>query len=415
MKDVHGNPLTVYEHSLVDIWNSADMRTIRRAMVSGAKVEGCRKCWEVEERGGSSKRMEANDIFLMEGKSIRQLKSATERDSFHSHSLPRDYQLDLGNVCNLKCRTCFSQYSSRIAADPVHRFWEKVGFHGGKCSGGDGTASPKPSDIEDCLVRSRFPSKLPWYEDHDFLIGELLEHPEYITGLQIIGGEPMVARQLAPVIYHIASKGMPDRVALNLTTNGTIFDPSLFSKIAEFWKISFSISIDGIGEYFEYIRYPGKWADILKHLDKYAEMKNVRRYVLPTFHIYNALNITDVFRFCDDRKLRLIFNTLGSPRFLAASVLPPKARRVAIDRLRVYAGSTRVHAHRQMAETLARELEEKGDSIDLDLIRKFMLFTNDLDSSRQKRFKDLYGETISLMAEDGIEWTDETLHAQAKG
>lgn len=95
-------------------------------------------------------------------------------------------------------------------------------------------------------------------------------------------------------------------------------------------------------------------------------------------------------------------------------MLPPTARRAAIDRLRTYAGDTRVHTHRQLAETLARELEEKGDSIDRDLIRKFMLFTNDLDSSRQKRFKDIYGEVISLMAEDGIEWTEETLHAHAK-
>lgn len=415
LKDIDGNPLTVYEHSPSDIWNSADMRATRRAMVSGAKVEGCRKCWEVEERGGSSRRMEANNAFLMEGKSIRQLKSDAETNLFHCHSAPCDYQLDLGNVCNLKCRTCFSQYSSRIAADSVHRRWEGFSFSDGKWSGINIAAGHKHFDVEDSPACSRFPSKLPWYEDHDFLIGELLDHPEHITGLQIIGGEPLVARQLAPVIHHLASKGVPERVTLNLTTNGTIFDPSLFNIMAGFREFSISVSIDGIGEPFEYIRYPGKWADILKHLDRYAEMSNVKLYVLPTFHIYNALHITDVFRFCDDRKLPLIFNTLGSPRFLAASVLPPKARRAAIDRLRQYAGATRVHAHRQLAETLARELEEKGESIDKELIRQFMLFTNDLDSLRQKRFKDLYGETISLMAEDGIEWTDETLHAQGKG
>lgn len=314
LKDTHGNPLTVYEHSLDDIWNSADMRAIRRAMVSGIRVEGCRKCWEIEERGGSSKRMEANDIFLMEGKSIHQLKLAAEKDSFYSPSSPCDYQLDLGNVCNLKCRTCFSQYSSRIAADPIHRRWEGSSFSGGKWAGVNTTTGHKHSDIENYSASDRFPSKLPWYENHDFLIGELLKHPEHISSLQIIGGEPLVARQLAPIIRHLATNGTPERVAINLTTNGTIFDPSLFNIMAGFRNVSLSVSIDGVGEYFEYIRYPGKWPDILEHLVRYAEAGSFKLYVLPTFHIYNALHITDVFRFCDHRKLPLIFNTLWTPR-----------------------------------------------------------------------------------------------------
>ena len=96
-------------------------------------------------------------------------------------------------------------------------------------------------------------------------------------------------------------------------------------------------------------------------------------------------------------------------------MLPPKARLAAVERLKKYAQSSRVHAHSLLAETLASELEEKGNSIDQDLIRQFMLFTNDLDSTRKVRFKDIYGEVLSLMAEDGIEWTDETLHARIGG
>lgn len=359
--------------------------------------------------------MEANDIFLMEGKSIRQLKSAAELESFHCHQPPRDYQLDLGNICNLKCRTCFSQYSSRIAADPVHRRWEGVSFHAKKWAGDDeGTSGHKSSEDADHPVRRRFPSKLPWYENHDLLTGELLASPQHITGLQIIGGEPLVARQIAATFQHIANNGLSGRVSLNLTTNGTIFDQSLFNTLAEFGNVSFSVSIDGIGEHFEYIRYPGKWAEFLGHIDKYAKMKNVKLYVLPTFHIYNALHITDVFRFCNEPKFRLIFNTLWTPHFQAASVPPPKTRRAAMDRFMTYARTTRVNAHRQLAETLARELEEKGGSIDKDLLRQFMLFTNDLDSTRPTRFKVIHGETIALMAEDGIEWTDETPHGEMR-
>lgn len=414
LRDGHGEPLTVYQQTLDEIWNSDDMQSIRRAMVAGDRVEGCRKCWQVEDRAGISKRMEANDVFLMGGRSITHLSSDAHRQGYRCQSLPSDYQLDLGNTCNLKCRTCLGQYSSRIAADPIHQLWERAESHNIEEANIQSKSSMQIRG-KDYAEHSRFPSKLPWYEEHDFLIGELLAHPREITVLQIIGGEPLVVRQLGPIIEHMAKEGVPEQVTLSLTTNGTIFDSALFDTLKRFRKVVVSVSIDGLGDHFEYIRYPGKWGVVLDNLDSYERLGNVKLYVLPTFHIYNALNITDLFRFCDDRRLRMIFNTLWTPRHLAASVLPPKARQVAIARLRGYAQSTRVRFHSQLAKTLARELEEKGNTIDKDLIRKFMLFTNDLDSTRQERFKDIYGEMISLMVEDGIAWTSETLHAEMEG
>jgi len=83
------------------------------------------------------------------------------------HKPPSDYQLDMGNTCNLKCRTCTSQFSSRIAADTVHQRWEKATF-----------THSTPMKNVNTDNQSRLNSKPPWYEDERFLFEEFLSRPE---------------------------------------------------------------------------------------------------------------------------------------------------------------------------------------------------------------------------------------------
>ena len=47
----HDAPMSVYKQSLDEIWNSDDMRSIRRAMVRGETVSGCAECYQEEESG----------------------------------------------------------------------------------------------------------------------------------------------------------------------------------------------------------------------------------------------------------------------------------------------------------------------------------------------------------------------------
>jgi MoaA/NifB/PqqE/SkfB family radical SAM enzyme len=37
-------------------------------------------------------------------------------------------QLNMGNLCNLACRMCSSQYSSKIENDPVHNKWMPAAY-----------------------------------------------------------------------------------------------------------------------------------------------------------------------------------------------------------------------------------------------------------------------------------------------
>ena len=416
IKDGQGKAMTVYEHSIEEIWNSADMRAMRSKMVAGERVAGCKQCWVVEDRGGISRRLQSNGMFFRAGGEIAQLKADAKKADYFCHTLPHDYQMDMGTACNLKCRTCDSGSSSKIASDPVHRSWELLRQtiklkERAQITAELPSVEANASDAQSITAVGERPTA-PWFEDAKFLTGALFENVKEVTGVHVIGGEPLVIRHLPTIVQHIATNGHPERVTLGLTTNGTLFDETLLEPMTRFGNLSISVSIDGLGDYFDYIRYPGKWAKIVENLDRYASMPNVALSILPTFHIYNALHFTDLLRFCDARGVRVIFNPLVSPAYLAASVLPPAVRRVAIERLRKYAASVD-QQRRIFAESLAQELAEKGDGIDRELLRYFMLFTNDLDSTRTLKFKDVCAETVALMAQDGIEWIDETLYAES--
>jgi hypothetical protein len=62
---------------------------------------------------------------------------------------------------------------------------------------------------------------------------------------------------------------------------------------------------------------------------------------------------------------------------------------------------------------LAEYVKPRNEELDPQLIREFMLFTNDLDHARGQSFAEAHGELKELLRDAGFDWTHETLHANA--
>jgi MoaA/NifB/PqqE/SkfB family radical SAM enzyme len=406
LRDVNDTPLNVHQHSLKAIWNSADMRLVRSAMLAGVRVTGCSTCWQVEDRGGLSRRQEMNAAVSADR--IRDIRNQAASTFYACNDLPEDYQLTMGNACNLKCRSCSPRSSSKIASDPIGQAWEKR----------IDASRSNPVDNE-VVIKVEEPANAPrrrslqraWYDDKDFLFGELLANPGQLRNLHVIGGEPLAVKMFQPMLEYLREHGSPGNTTIGITTNGTLLNEKLIEAMQPFRQISVSLSFDGLGPRFEYLRYPGKWVDFLHNLEQYKRMK-VELSAIPTFQIYNALDFADLLWFCEEHQLRPILNPLRTPSFLAASTLPPTARQVARERLQAYCEKTHHPHNRRIAESLISELGIPGDTFDSRLFREFMLYTNDLDASRKNNsFPDLYKELLDLIAQDGVHWTNETQFA----
>ena len=144
-----GQSYSVYDHTVPDLWNSKSMREIRRAFIAGENVPGCDYCFAQERKGLHSMRLHATEAwsggFLNpERETIAQVKEVALANDFRIANGPEYLDLDVGNLCNLKCRMCNSFYSSMIANDPVHSKWSFVPPIEARWRGKDLVIAPQP-------------------------------------------------------------------------------------------------------------------------------------------------------------------------------------------------------------------------------------------------------------------------------
>jgi hypothetical protein len=297
---------------------------------------------------------------------------------------------------------CYPLYSSGIQHDPVHSKWYDT----------PNTDSRQENLKANVFSLSRLSEKKHWFKEKNLIYEELLNQPKSIRMVTFKGGEPFLSKEAVGILDYLSVEGDPCKTQVTIVTNGTIAGSNLLNIISRFDDVKIAVSLDGIGSHFEYIRYPAEWKTVERNLQKFSNLCNVLLATSITFQAYNALQIVELFRFCDRFGYHINVNALDSPSFLAASVIPPKARKVAVDRIREYVASECKEESRATISTLATDLEAVGDEINMENLNKFMLFTNDLDQSRNQRFREVHTELLSYIEQAGIPWRDETRFAR---
>ncbi len=118
--------MSLYEFKFQDIWNSAYMQRLRSDLRGGVMRPECITCYENEANMGRSGRTNANSVWIPSLSELGMDASRLEELPLRVESHPIYYHIDTGYSCNLACRMCSSDYSSRIAGDPVHSKWSPL-------------------------------------------------------------------------------------------------------------------------------------------------------------------------------------------------------------------------------------------------------------------------------------------------
>lgn len=401
-----GAPMSLRRSSVDEIWNSADLRGIRRDMARGRQITACSQCYEEERTGGVSMRVRDTAEWMkggftnLEQRSLRSLLAESRASDFRVEQPPRSFYLNLGNLCNLKCRMCFSRFSSRIESDPIHSQWSSLGS----------------SELVQRLGQTKRAHVLDASspETEHILWKEVLSHPEQIRHLYFMGGETLLHEEMAGILKRLIAAGAAPNIHIGLVSNGTVVDSEILKLLGQFGSCDLGISIDGFDRYYEYIRYPAKWTTLDANLTVLRGVQSVRLSATVTLQAYNALNIVSLLRFLDSRDIPFYVYPIEYPAHLKATLLPAKARRIAAARLREYAAGDCKPIHRALVTGLAAGLDpgDRGpEELDPAALREFMLFTNDLDASRKQSFEDVHGELLELLRGAGFQWKEETRFA----
>ncbi len=398
-----GVPVSTDHQSLMQIWNADTMREVRRDMVAGRRVAGCKVCYRAEDGGGVSIRLTDNTAWEQGWLNDPRITfdtmvaEAVDHD-FRLPKLPARIEVEVGNLCNFRCRMCNSFSSSRIARDPVQRKWDGFQY--------------SPHEVPEV---EKNPGQIRRVRAIENLVGELAgDAGSEVKQLCFFGGEPFLVREIPRLLERLVAVGRARQLSLMFISNGSVV-PAWLSLAVHFRRVDLAISVDGYANDFEYIRFPGRWSKLTRDLQLFKQIPNVYFQVTVTIQVNNVLGLTRLFRYLDSVEIEFTGYLLHYPPHLAVGVLPGSIRRLAAARLRDYAEDDCRPEHRALVLSFAAQIEagkEEGDPV---LLRDFMLFTNDLDRSRGQSIRCADPELVALLERAGFPWLDETLHARADG
>jgi len=404
---VDGRMGSVYRDSLDDLWNAQELVEVRAAMARGEKPESCRLCWEREAAGGASRRLLTNAAYPQLGGrlAVAELQREGAGSGFRLERRPDWFILELGNVCDLKCRSCSPLSSSRIAADPLHAAWT--------ASGPAAASETPPAGQPRPRLRLAPEGRKAWFEDVDAMADMIAGGAGDDALLSLMGGEPFLIDRTWRLLRALVARGLAPRLLVGLATNGQHRSAHLEELAPRFRGFNLSLSIDAHGKLYEYLRHGASWRRLVDNLRWFRQVPGLDLSVVPTLQNGNALDMVTLLRFLDEHELRLAFNEVTSPARLRPANLPPSVRRIAARRLRAYLDAECKPANLAVVRAYCEVLEEAGDGFDAGLFGEFMTFTNDLDAGRGESLREAAPELVALVRAAGVEWSDERRHGPA--
>lgn len=188
-------------------------------------LPGCSRCKMEEITHGHSQRTRANEQVPDDiGSDIYKL------------------ELVLDTTCNAACIQCGTTSSS---------LWRKeVAEVEGNKKASSKLQDPNQIDNHIATIKRSF----------DF---------DKIKKIHFWGGEPLITDTHLKILREIKD---PKNTELQYTTNGSTFpDNDLWDILKDFKRVSFNISIDGVGDQFSYIRWPLGWNKVEKNLISFRD------------------------------------------------------------------------------------------------------------------------------------------------
>jgi MoaA/NifB/PqqE/SkfB family radical SAM enzyme len=306
--DDNGNKFELITADFADIQNSNHMRQLREGFLVGQKPQTCRKCWNEERSGRTSKRMHTLD----------RLKHTLKDDEWSTDAKPLMFlDLKLGNICNLKCRICGSWSSSQFASEEISWLPRE---------------EQKTSHAYQMLRAGAWPKENAQFWSQ---IESVLADIRYI---EFTGGEPFMIDQHFDMLQGIVDRGIANQVEIHYNTNGTLFP----DRGPDIWKhfktVEIAFSVDDIGPRFEYQRSNASWGTVKENINRFRIMResmpNLQLQCCTTVNIFNVRYLDEVALWIALQNFDFVYwNMMHDAWYFSIATLPDTAKTLIIAHL----------------------------------------------------------------------------------
>lgn len=238
----------------VPFWPHQEFNRLQQINLSGQWDSECHGCESLEKIGEKSFRQGTNQGLGMSGST--------------NLSGPARIDIMFDISCNLACRTCGASSST---------FWQRQLKEIGEWSGPISTPRKKNEIIQTLATLNL----------------------ENLREVVFSGGETLLGQQYWDVARWLVNQ-VPDaksKLMLCFQTNGTqTISEKNYDVIENAKLVKLHVSIDGIADQFEYMRWPASWNQVTHNLEalKHSVPSNVMFLIEQTISIFNILDINSV-------------------------------------------------------------------------------------------------------------------------
>ena len=300
-------PLNNPGETALESWNNKNYKELRRALAEDERPERCSVCWHNEDSGIVSNRQQWEKDNWNEFSEVIEVN-----DDYSVSNSPKWIELKVSNFCNLKCIMCSTHSSYKRVNDlDIITKYQKDGHE---------TKLLRPTTLFNSL-------------------NEWPELWESVHTLQFTGGEPIINKEhydlLESIPQHLKS-GIKLRYASNLSY--IKFKQYDLVKIwNEFQSVNIKISMDGVGDVYNFIRQDGDWDNVYSNMLALNDEPTIDVAAGITVQAHNVFHMPEFYDFWKTSEVDLRFvtaNILQTPRYLTPSVWPEEYREAIINKLK---------------------------------------------------------------------------------
>lgn len=285
----------------VNVWSNSRSQELRHNILNDNYPLECVSCNGAE--GTFSYKNWKNGIFLSSFSFLQDI-------DIEKVELPRIFHIGISNVCNLACRMCSPESSSKLT-DIIKN----------------------NSELKKII---RLPN-----QNNKISIESMRGSFTNAEMLSLAGGEPTLDKDCLTLIKMVQTESKKLKI-INISTNMTFINDEMFANLNSFdGDVYFSVSIDGHPPIHEYIRYGCSWETMVKNMvyvnTNYPNIKWAINSTISNLNVgYIGETLYTLQKLVDEHNINFT-SIMTSPvldkKFLHPSVLPRQIKQLYTEKI----------------------------------------------------------------------------------
>jgi len=296
--------------TLKDVFNGDKMKQLRLDMIAGKKSNICNFCYKHEETSPFSFRKYSLEHF---GKDFDDIVTTTQLDGTVPDFKMKYFDVRFSNICNFKCRTCGSEFSSQWAQEMKQHDWT-------------------PPDYR--IIQHA--------DNSGALLEEIKSQVCHMDLAYFAGGEPLITDEHYVILEEMIRTGANERITLRYNTNMSNFKYKKYDVMnmwSKFKRVEISASLDHYGERAEYLRHGTDWGIVEENLKSIRNVDYINFQFNTVLSAFNYATMDEFLGYMIEKDLLRqkdmisIYRAL-TPNYYCSKILPQSIKDAGSEKLK---------------------------------------------------------------------------------